>query len=138
MDFPYTASDSTPCVEENQQGYRVTDYHTVSATTAEFKASLYNDGPSYWRYMVHTDFYTFWNSYAPGTVYVNNAYSYESGHAVLLIGWDDAIPAKKGLNVRTVHHPIVVGTGFAAAVKRAPIVLRIVGMRRFRKSAMTV
>lgn len=88
--FQYTASDSTPCVEEEQLGYRITGYHTVSATTAAFKDSLYNDGPSYWRFAVYDDFYTFWGSNTSGAVYVNQTSTYQGGHAVLLIGWDDA------------------------------------------------
>jgi hypothetical protein len=88
--FPYTASDGTPCVEEEQLGYRIVDYHTVPVSTADFKQSLYEYGPSYWRYTVYTDFYTFWGTYNPGAVYLNASNSYEGGHAVLLIGWDDA------------------------------------------------
>lgn len=90
LDFPYTASDSTSCVEDNytQLGYRVIDWHTVGSN--DFKNSLYTYGPSYWRYTVYSDFFTFWNYGNPGDVYVNQSSSYEGGHAVLLIGWDDA------------------------------------------------
>ena len=92
-DFPYTASDATPCAEEGleQFGYRVIDWHTVPATTNDFKDSLYTYGPSYWRYDVYGDFYTYWNTGVPGQVYVNSATgTFQGGHAVLLIGWDDA------------------------------------------------
>lgn len=88
--FPYTTSDQTPCIEEEQLGYRIVDYHTVVQNTASFKDSLYTYGPSYWRFNVYSDFYTYWNYGSFDTVYVNNAYSLEGGHAVLLIGWDDA------------------------------------------------
>jgi hypothetical protein len=90
--FPYTASDRTPCAEDHctQYPYRVENYHTVPATPDQFKSSLYIYGPSYWRFTVHSDFFTYWNDGSEGQVYVNNSYSYEGGHAVLLIGWDDA------------------------------------------------
>jgi hypothetical protein len=91
--FPYTASDSTPCAEAlcDQLGYRVVDWHTVPETITDFKTSLYVYGPSYWRYDVYNDFYTYWNQGNPGDVYVNSANSsFEGGHAVLLIGWDES------------------------------------------------
>lgn len=90
--FPYTASDATACKEESaaQLGYRVTNWHTVPVTADDFKNSLYTDGPSYWRYNVHGDFYTYWNNAQSGDVYLNASADYRGGHAVLLIGWDDS------------------------------------------------
>lgn len=88
--FVYQANDTIACVEYDQMGYRVVDWHTVPTTTAGFKESLYTYGPSYWRYAVYSDFYTFWGSNNSGLVYVNSGGTYEGGHAVLLIGWDDS------------------------------------------------
>ncbi len=89
--MPYTANDTTACAYGGgERGYHVTNYHTVPQTTAAFKESLYNYGPSYWRYDVYSDFGTFWNGGLPGEVYVNGGGSSEGGHAVLIIGWDDA------------------------------------------------
>ncbi|WLE98125.1 MAG: C1 family peptidase [Candidatus Electrothrix communis] len=88
--FPYTTSDTTTCqnAEGEQLNYRVTGWHTVAAT--DFKNSLSTYGPSYWRYDVYGDFYTYWNNGQPGEVYVNSTSDYQGGHAVLLIGWDDS------------------------------------------------
>jgi len=90
--FPYMATESTICKEDScdQTNYRVINWHTVSATTADFKISLFEDGPSYWRFDVYNDFYTYWSSGAPGDVYINASDTYEGGHAVLIIGWDDS------------------------------------------------
>ena len=88
--FPYTAVDNTRCIEEGsaQLAYRVIDWHTVAVN--DFKSSLYNYGPSYWRYDVHDDFYDYWSTGSPGEVYANVENKYIGGHAVLLIGWDDS------------------------------------------------
>lgn len=94
--FPYTAMDTTPCSYScNEMVTRVTGWHTVSATTTGFKTSCYNDGPSYWRFDVYTDFAYggtgFWHDAGPGDVYVNSAASSKrGGHAVLIIGWSDS------------------------------------------------
>jgi len=90
--FPYQANDTIPC--SNCSGctrldFRVTNWHTVESD--QFKASLYYDGPSYWRFTVYSDFESWWDSAASGSVYVNGpGTTIEGGHAVLLIGWDDA------------------------------------------------
>jgi C1A family cysteine protease len=95
--FPYTASGATPCSYScTEMVTRVTNWHTVPQTTEDFKASCYYDGPSYWRFNVYSDFsdgagHGFWYDASPGAVYVNrSATSFRGGHAVLLIGWDDA------------------------------------------------
>lgn len=95
--FPYTATDSTSCMQDvaAQFGYRVTDYHTVPVSIADFKQSLYTNGPSYWRYAVHNDFYAFWGrspveNKESQPVYVNQTANFLGGHAILLIGWDDS------------------------------------------------
>jgi hypothetical protein len=77
-----------------QHPYRVTNWHTVGTTSTQMNTSLYNDGPSYWRFDVYSDFsYNgtgFWYDASAGDVYVNSVNSFKrGGHAVLLIGWDD-------------------------------------------------
>jgi hypothetical protein len=77
-----------PC---SQLPYHTMNYYTVNTSDInEIKTSLYNDGPTYFSFYVYADFFTFWDTAAPGTVYVNSSSSYEGGHAVLIIGWDDS------------------------------------------------
>ncbi len=82
-----------PCSERDKCGellYRTYDYYTVNATVNDIKTTIYNDGPAYFRFDVYYDFFTYWDSQAPGTVYVNTTGNLAGGHAVLVIGWDDA------------------------------------------------
>lgn len=89
-DCPGTESN-VPCTTSCPQlNYRVTNFHTVSVGETYFKASLYDDGPSYFRFDVYQDFMDFYNTYNPGAVYTHTGGSGLGGHAVLLIGWDDA------------------------------------------------
>lgn len=93
--YPYTATDGSCSYSCTEMDYRVTGFYTTSQTTEAFKTSCYDDGPSYWRYNVYSDFsYNgsgFWYDANPGDVYVNSSGSFfRGGHAVLIIGWDDA------------------------------------------------
>jgi C1A family cysteine protease len=93
--FPYTADDTTPCSDGascDQFPYRVINWHTVASD--QFRDSLYTDGPSYWRFDAYQDFEDFWHTASAGAVYTNadtdHGNDYLGGHAVLIIGWDDA------------------------------------------------
>jgi formylglycine-generating enzyme required for sulfatase activity/Leucine-rich repeat (LRR) protein len=70
--------------------YRTIEYYTVDTNDINsIKASLYNDGPTYFRFNVYSDFITFWNTGTPGDVYIQGSGDKLGGHAVLIIGWDD-------------------------------------------------
>jgi hypothetical protein len=86
---PNSGVDCSGSAECEELVYRVVNWHTVDATPAGFKTSLYEDGPNYWRFAVYSDFNDFWNYGNWGEVYYQTYGTYRGGHAVLLIGWDD-------------------------------------------------
>jgi len=90
---PYQAAN-TACSSLNGCDYllqNTTGYYTVNANSVpDVQASLRNDGPTYFRFTVYSDFMTFWSSGSPGQVYQNSGGSILGGHAILIIGWDNA------------------------------------------------
>jgi len=91
--------DTVPCPAPLPSGtaYRVDTWGLIRSdghlpTVAELKARLQN-GPVWLGFLVYADFMTYWIHAAPDSVYVHTTGIYEGGHAVLLVGYDDAISA---------------------------------------------
>ncbi len=71
--------------------YRTANLYTINTSDLNsVKTSIYEDGPAYFSFLVYSDFFSFWGSGRPGDVYRQASGVYEGGHAVLVIGWDDA------------------------------------------------
>jgi hypothetical protein len=71
-------------------GYLATGFYTVDRTVEAMKQSLLSDGPFYFRYDVYDDFYHYWSQGTSLDNYVQSSGGMLGGHAVLLIGWNDA------------------------------------------------
>jgi len=93
---PYSSVPCSDCEDCSQLDYRVMNFHTIDTTNPRnVKTSIYNDGPSYFRYDVYSDFLEYWDGDKtwPNNVYVHQSGEEEGGHAVLVFGWDDDLQA---------------------------------------------
>lgn len=71
--------------------FRTAGYYEVNAKLVDaIKTSLFDDGPSYFHFDVMSDFDTYWDTGKREQVYVQQSGSGAGGHAVLIVGWDDA------------------------------------------------
>lgn len=102
------SQSNTPSQDLSQCGsepYRLTKtstggYYTVDATNvAQVKTSLVTDGPAYFSFLVYQEWENFWYGPATGTAFTQpmpptlpdgTLTKPIAGHAVTLIGWDDA------------------------------------------------
>ena len=90
--YPYTAQNgncSSACPNWQNSTYKINDWSYISSgsppTASALKNALYTSGPVVAVFDVYTDFF----SYRSGVYsYVNGAY--EGGHAILIVGWNDA------------------------------------------------
>jgi len=92
--FPYMAYDaqdggsSVPCNDacQNWQNstYKILDYGSVSFSVPAIKDALVNSGPLVTTFNVYYDFYLY-----NGGIYEYTTGTYQGGHAVLIVGYDD-------------------------------------------------
>jgi hypothetical protein len=92
--FPYKAHDaqdnpnsvycSQACMDWQLSTYRILNYGSVPATVSAIKDALVNYGPLVTTFSVYSDFYGY-----NGGIYSYTGGSYEGGHAVLIVGYDD-------------------------------------------------
>jgi hypothetical protein len=91
--------DTVPCPDPlpAAAAYRIDDWGLVRndgllPTVNELKARL-QSGPIWLGFLVYADFMTYWNTASAEDVYVHSSGIYQGGHAVLLVGYDDAVSA---------------------------------------------
>lgn len=93
--FLYTAFDaqdgvnSVACTQAcpSWQGstYKILNYGSVSATVSAIKEALVTYGPLVTTFSVYADFFSY-----NGGIYSYTSGTYQGGHAVLIVGYDDA------------------------------------------------
>jgi hypothetical protein len=88
--------NTVPCPDPlpSPAAYRVDDWALVRndgqlPSVNQLKAHLQN-GPIWLGFLVYDDFFSYWNTAAADSVYSHASGLYQGGHAVLLVGYDDA------------------------------------------------
>jgi C1A family cysteine protease len=86
--FPYTATDAScsgACADRQTSTYKIGSIVSVPKTISDIKTALVNYGPLPTTMNVYSDFF----SYRSG-IYSYVSGSFAGGHAVLIVGYDDA------------------------------------------------
>ena len=93
--FPYKAYDaedgsnsvfcSQACADWQQNTYKILNYGSVTKTVAAIKEALVSYGPLVTTFNVYADFFSY-----NGGIYSYTTGTYQGGHAVLIVGYDDA------------------------------------------------
>ncbi|MEA5113541.1 MAG: C1 family peptidase [Geobacteraceae bacterium] len=86
--YPYITANgicSSACGNWQAIGYRISAWRYISATVSALKSALNTYGPLVTTFDVYSDFY----AYSSG-IYTRTSTTYEGGHAVLLVGYDDS------------------------------------------------
>ncbi|MCP4305760.1 MAG: hypothetical protein GY788_12995, partial [bacterium] len=87
--YPYRAvNQEAELVEGDVETIRMTGYDSTTGRT-QMKRWIDEEGPLVTRFGVYSDFFTYWNAGANG-VYSHTTGGYQGGHAVLVVGYDDA------------------------------------------------
>jgi C1A family cysteine protease len=92
--FPYEAYDandggnsvfcSEACANWQQNTYKIMNYGSVSKNVSAIKDALVSYGPLVTTFSVYSDFFSY-----NGGIYSYTTGTYQGGHAVLIVGYDD-------------------------------------------------
>jgi hypothetical protein len=84
QDGTNSVSCGQACTNWLASTYKIVNYGSVSATVSSIKDALVNYGPLVTTFSVYADFFGY-----NGGIYSYTSGSYQGGHAVLIVGYDD-------------------------------------------------
>ncbi len=85
--LPYWADDTVPCGNacSGETLVRINNWNYLPADVEQIKQAIYDYGPVCACFVVYTDFF-----YYTSGVYEHVSGEVEGGHAIVIVGWDDA------------------------------------------------